>query len=107
MTRKWKRFICTFLTSALVFTGPVIDGTVNGGYIGSSFEQVFAKTAKEKKKEAEENLSNTNDKIDDLKEQQSQVTNDIQSKSDKLDTIIAAQKKLQTDIICNLRLLFL
>ena len=55
MTRKWKRFICTFLTSALVFTGPVIDGTVNGGYIGSSFEQVFAKTAKEKKKEAEEN----------------------------------------------------
>ena len=98
MTRKWKRFICTFLTSALVFTGPVIDGTVNGGYIGSSFEQVFAKTAKEKKKEAEENLSNTNDKIDDLKDQQSQVTNDIQSKSDKLDTIIAAQKKLQTDI---------
>ena len=98
MNRRWRRFICTFLTSALVLTGPVIDGTFMGGYIGSGIEKVFAKTAKQKKKEAEDNLNSTNDKIDDLKDQQSQVTNDIQAKSDKLDTILAAQKQLQTDI---------
>lgn len=98
MNRSLRRFICTFLTSALVLTGPVIDGTFMGGYIGSGIEKVFAKTAKQKKKEAEDNLNSTNDKIDDLKDQQSQVTNDIQAKSDKLDTILAAQKQLQTDI---------
>ncbi len=98
MNRSWRRFICTFLTSALVLTGPVVDGTFMGGYIGSGIETVFAETAKQKKKQAEKDLSDTNDKIDSLKDQQSEVSSDIQSKSDELDTILAAQKKLQTDI---------
>ncbi len=98
MNRSWRRFICTFLTSALVLTGPVVDGTFMGGYIGSGIEKVFAETAKQKKKQAEKDLSDTNDKIDSLKDQQSEVSSDIQSKSDELDTILAAQKKLQSEI---------
>lgn len=103
MNQKWTRVICTVLTSAIVFTGPAIDGTAFSGYIHSGLEKVYAKSqkqkdAEEKMKKAKDDLSNTNGQIDSLKDKQTVTANDIQANSNKLDEVLAAQKKLQTDI---------
>ena len=103
MNQKWTRVICTVLTSALVFTGPAVDGTAFSGYIHSGLEKAYAKSqkqkdAEEKMKKAKDDLSNTNGQIDSLKDKQTVTANDIQANSNKLDEVLAAQKKLQTDI---------
>ncbi len=103
MNRKWTRAICTVLTSALVFTGPAVEGTTFSGYINSVLEKVYAKTQKQKdaekkKSQAEQNLKDKKNEINGLKDQQQTTADDIKNKSAKLDEILAAQKKLQTDI---------
>ncbi|MGL6347003.1 C40 family peptidase [Agathobacter rectalis] len=103
MNQKWTRAICTVLTSALVFTGPAVEGTTFSGYINSGLEKVYAKTQKQKdaekkKSQAEQNLKDKKNEINGLKDQQQTTADDIKNKSAKLDEILAAQKKLQTDI---------
>lgn len=103
MNRKWTRAICTVLTSALVFTGPAVEGTTFSGYINSGLEKVYAKTKKQKdaekkKSQAEQDLRDKKNEINGLKDQQQITADDIKNKSAKLDEILAAQKKLQTDI---------
>lgn len=103
MNRKWTRAICTVLTSALVFTGPAVEGTTFSGYINSGLEKVYAKTKKQKdaekkKSQAEQDLKDKKNEINGLKNQQQTTADDIKNKSAKLDEILAAQKKLQTDI---------
>ncbi len=103
MNQKWTRAICTVLTSALVFTGPAVDGTTFSGYINSGLEKVYAKTQKQKdaekkKSQAEQNLKDKKNEINGLKDQQQTTADDIKNKSAKLDEILAAQKKLQKDI---------
>ncbi len=103
MNQKWTRAICTVLTSALVFTGPAVEGTTFSGYINSGLEKVYAKTQKQKdaekkKSQAEQDLKDKNNEINGLKDQQQTTADDIKNKSAKLDEILAAQKKLQTDI---------
>lgn len=103
MNQKWTRAICTVLTSALVFTGPAVEGTTFSGYINSGLEKVHAKTQKQKdaekkKSQAEQNLKDKKNEINGLKDQQQTTADDIKNKSAKLDEILAAQKKLQTDI---------
>lgn len=103
MNRKWTRAICTVLTSALVFTGPAVEGTTFSGYINSGLEKVYAKTQKQKdaekkKSQAEQNLKDKKNEINGLKDQQQTTADDIKNKSAKLDEILAAQKKLQSDI---------
>ena len=103
MNRKWTRAICTVLTSALVFTGPAVEGTTFSGYINSGLEKVYAKTQKQKdaekkKSQAEQNLKDKKNEINGLKNQQQTTADDIKNKSAKLDEILAAQKKLQKDI---------
>ena len=103
MNRKWTRAICTVLTSALVFTGPAVEGTTFSGYINSGLEKVYAKTQKQKdaekkKSQAEKDLKDKKNEINGLKDQQQITADDIKNKSAKLDEILAAQKKLQTDI---------
>ena len=103
MNRKWTRAICTVLTSALVFTGPAVEGTTFSGYINSGLEKVYAKTKKQKdaqkkKSQAEQDLKDKKKEINGLKDQQQITADDIKNKSAKLDEILAAQKKLQTDI---------
>ena len=90
MNQKWTRAICTVLTSALVFTGPAVEGTTFSGYINSGLEKVYAKTQKQKdaekkKSQAEQDLKDKKNEINGLKDQQ-QTT---------VDEILAAQKKLQ------------
>lgn len=103
MNRKWTRAICTVLTSALVFTGPAVEGTTFSGYINSGLEKVYAKTKKQKdaekkKSQAEQDLKDKKNEINGLKDQQQITADDIKNKSAKLDEILAAQKKLQADI---------
>ena len=103
MNQKWTRAICTVLTSALVFTGPAVEGTTFSGYINSGLEKAYAKTKKQKdaekkKSQAEQNLKDKKNEINGLKDQQQITADDIKNKSAKLDEILAAQKKLQTDI---------
>lgn len=103
MNQKWTRAICTVLTSALVFTGPAVEGTTFSGYINSGLEKVYAKTQKQKdaekkKSQAEQGLKDKKNEINGLKDQQQTTADDIKNKSAKLDEILAAQKKLQTDI---------
>ena len=103
MNRKWTRAICTVLTSALVFTGPAVEGITFSGYINSGLEKVYAKTKKQKdaekkKSQAEQDLKDKKNEITGLKDQQQITADDIKNKSAKLDEILAAQKKLQTDI---------
>lgn len=103
MNQKWTRAICTVLTSALVFTGPAVEGTTFSGYINNGLEKVYAKTQKQKdaekkKSQAEQNLKDKKNEINGLKDQQQTTADDIKNKSAKLDEILAAQKKLQTDI---------
>lgn len=103
MNRKWTRAICTVLTSALVFTGPAVEGITFSGYINSGLEKVYAKTKKQKdaekkKSQAEQDLKDKKNEINGLKDQQQTTADDIKNKSAKLDEILVAQKKLQTDI---------
>lgn len=103
MNQKWIRAICTVLTSALVFTGPAVEGITFSGYINSGLEKVYAKTKKQKdaekkKSQAEQDLKDKKNEINGLKDQQQITADDIKNKSAKLDEILAAQKKLQTDI---------
>lgn len=103
MNRKWTRAICTVLISALVFTGPAVEGITFSGYINSGLEKVYAKTKKQKdaekkKSQAEQDLKDKKNEINGLKDQQQTTADDIKNKSAKLDEILAAQKKLQTDI---------
>lgn len=103
MNRKWTRAICTVLTSALVFTGPAVEGITFSGYINSGLEKVYAKTKKQKdaekkKSQAEQDLKDKKNEINGLKGQQQITADDIKNKSAKLDEILTAQKKLQTDI---------
>lgn len=103
MNQKWTRAICTVLTSALVFTGPAVEGTTFSGYINSGLEKVYAKTQKQKdaekkKSQAEKDLKDKKNEINGLKDQQQTTADDIKNKSAKLDEILAVQKKLQTDI---------
>lgn len=103
MNQKLTRAICTVLTSALVFTGPAVEGTTFSGYINSGLEKVYAKTQKQKdaekkKSQAEQNLKDKKNEINGLKDQQQTTADDIKNKSAKLDEILAAQKKLQIDI---------
>ena len=91
------------LTSALVFTGPAVEGITFSGYINSGLEKVYAKTKKQKdaekkKSQAEKDLKDKKNEINGLKDQQQTTADDIKNKSAKLDEILAAQKKLQTDI---------
>lgn len=103
MNQKWTRAICTVLTSALVFTGPAVEGITFSGYINSGLEKVYAKTKKQKdaekkKSQAEQDLKDKKNELNGLKDQQQTTADDIKNKSAKLDEILAAQKKLQTDI---------
>ena len=99
MNQKWTRAICTVLTSALVFTGPAVEGTTFSGYINSGLEKVYAKTQKQKdaekkKSQAEQDLKDKKNEINGLKDQQQTTADDIKNKSAKLDEILAGKKSV-------------
>ena len=92
-----KRVINALTVVALILAIPVVDGSNIITYIFQN-ETVLAKTAKQKKKEAERALENVQNQIDDLQDGQAEVSQSISSKQSELNTILANQQQLQTDI---------
>ena len=92
-----KRVINALTVVALLLAIPVVDGSNIITYIFQN-ETVLAKTAKQKKKEAEKALENVQNQIDNLQDGQAEVSQSISSKQSELNTILANQQQLQTDI---------
>ena len=100
MNRKWTRAICTVLTSALVFTGPAVEGTTFSGYINSGLEKVYAKTKKQKdaekkKSQAEQDLKDKKNEINGLKKLQTDITSKQAEIEQNQKDLAAAQEKQQ------------
>lgn len=93
-----KRFVCTFLIISLLLALSVTNGSFEKMFTSGDSDKVLAETAKEKKKKAEKDLKDTNEKIDNLEDQKANVESQISSKSAKLDDILAEQEKLTKDI---------
>lgn len=58
----------------------------------------YAKTAKQKRDEAKKNLAETNDQIDEIKNNQAANAEELKAASKKLNQLLADQKKLEKDI---------
>lgn len=94
---KKRRIISVILLLAIVATLPAFDGTNFWGKIAGQIE-VYASTAKEKKKEAEQNLNKTENEIDRLNDKKNETQSSINAKKNELNKLLEAQKKLKNDI---------
>lgn len=92
-----KRIVNALAVIALLVAIPVVDGSNIITYLFEN-DTAWAKTAKQKKKEAEEALENVQNQIDNLEDDQAAVSQSITNKQAELDTILANQSQLQTDI---------
>ena len=78
-----KRIVCASVILAMVVTVPTYDGTEHK----SVFRQktnVFATSAKEKKKKAEQDLNNVNKNIDKLENAKDKVQTSLKEREKKL-----------------------
>lgn len=68
--------------------------------VGSSHlpEEIFATSATEKKEEAESNLKDVNNQIDDIKDSQAEISNQITATKKKLKSLLAQQEELAGEI---------
>ena len=94
---KKKRIISVILLVALFATLPAFDGS-NLWSLMSGTMEVYATTAKEKKKKAEQDLKDTKEEIDSLNNKKNQTETSITNKTAELNDLLAAQKKLQGQI---------
>lgn len=93
---KGKRFLSALLVAVFLLAVPAVESIYETPWNGS-FE-AYATTAKEKKKEAEEGLKDTNDTIDDIKNKQDDLEDDIESASADLAQLLKDQEALQGQI---------
>lgn len=68
------------------------------GAVSVSPTDTYAKTAKQKRDEAKKNLSDTNNKIDDIKDNQADVKSDITQTSKDLKSLMSKQETLKQNI---------
>lgn len=94
--RKVRKVVAGVMVMAFLVTVPASDGALSL-YMDNTYD-VYAKTAKEKKKEAEEKLNNVQDEIEGIKDKKSEVSKDIDATSQKLDALLESQKKLDKKI---------
>lgn len=97
MKKRYRRVICSLLIFSLLISLPVFDrlGGVDG-FFGTV--KVLATTAKEKKKQAEKDLSEVNNKIEQLEDDAAGVKKTLDAKGKELDELLTAQDKLKDDI---------
>lgn len=94
---KKKRVLSVILLIAILATLPTMDGNNIWSVIVGKM-QVYATTAKEKKKKAEEDLKETKDEINSLNGKVDQTKSSISKKTRELNNLLEAQKKLQGEI---------
>lgn len=96
--RMCSRVISVAMILAMAVTVPTYDGTDwTEGW--KPKENVFATTAKEKKKKAEDDLDKVNQDIDHLEDEKTKVQGSLNEKAKKLKKLLEKQEKLQNKII--------
>ena len=82
-------------SAVLVFA---LAASLVAGAVSVSPTDTYAKTAKQKRDEAKKNLSDTNNKIDDIKDNQADVKSDIAQTSKDLKSLMSKQETLKQNI---------
>lgn len=93
--RKTRKIHNRIYSAVLVFA---LAASLAAGAVSVSPTDTYAKTAKQKRDEAKKNLSNTNDKIDDIKDSQADVKSDITQASKDLKSLMSKQETLKQNI---------
>ena len=82
-------------SAVLVFA---LAASLAAGAVSVSPTDTYAKTAKQKRDEAKKNLSDTNSKIDNIKDNQVDIKSDISQASKNLKNLMSKQKTLKQNI---------
>ena len=93
-----RRVVCASVLLAMVVTVPTYDGTERRN-VFTQKTSVFATSAKEKKKKAEQDLSNVNKNIDKLENAKDKVQTSLTEREKKLQKLLEKQEILQGQII--------
>ena len=93
--RKTRKIHNRIYSAVLVFA---LAASLAAGAVSVSPTDTYAKTAKQKRDEAKKNLSDTNDKIDDIKDSQADVKSDITQASKDLKSLMSKQETLKQNI---------
>ena len=83
-----KRFVCTFLIISLLLALSVTNGSFEKMFTSGDSDKVLAETAKEKKKKAEKDLKDTNEKIDNLEFEYPPILNMITGRYDTIQNVL-------------------
>ena len=94
-SRKTRKIHNRIYSAVLVFA---LAASLAAGAVSVSPTDTYAKTAKQKRDEAKKNLSDTNDKIDDIKDSQADVKSDIAQASKDLKSLMSKQETLKQNI---------
>lgn len=93
-----KRVVCASVILAMVVTVPAYDGTDRTNMPGQK-TQVFATSAKEKKKKAEQDLNNVKNNISSLENKKDKVQSSLTEREKKLKKLLEKQEILQGQIV--------
>lgn len=93
-----KQLVCASMILAMVVTVPAYDGAMPEDSLYQK-TNVFATSAKEKKKKAEEDLNKVNQDIDKLENEKDKVQNTLNEREKKLKKLLEKQEILQGQII--------
>ena len=93
-----KRIVCASVILAMVVMVPTYDGTEHKNVFRQK-TNVFATSAKEKKKKAEQDLNNVNKNIDKLENAKDKVQTSLKEREKKLQKLLEKQEILQGQII--------
>ena len=93
-----KQLVCASMILAMVVTVPAYDGAMPEDSLYQK-TNVFATSAKEKKKKAEQDLNKVNQDIDKLENEKDKVQNTLNEREKKLKKLLEKQEILQGQII--------
>mgnify|MGYP004683510717 FL=1 len=93
--KKTSKIHTRIYSAVLVFA---LAASLVAGAVSVSPTDTYAKTAKQKRDEAKKNLSDTNNKIDDIKDNQVDVKSDIAQTSKDLKSLMSKQETLKQNI---------
>lgn len=90
------RILSAVLVAGMVLAFPVVSGNDIGDLLGDHI--ALASSAKDIKKQAEQDLKDTNEDIKNIENQQNQVESDLDDAEEELTELLKKQKKLKAQI---------